>query len=691
VTSAPPAVKRLESLASSVNSVLVFEAASRRCIWANDAALSTYGYSHVEINGRLANSLCAPGHSSAVMDRSAAGARGTTTTMHQRKDGSQFDADETVFDVTWDGVPASILLTSDATDRVRTERVLRDTANAAARVHRLVAFGHWSTDLVTGIITWSDEMWVNARIPKPPNTTSPGLAYDIVKRHMHPDDRARVVADLNDTKKTGNVNRIEYRSFRGDGTKHWEELIVAREDDETGKPLRLVGTCVDITERKEASERLLLSARSDPLTGLPNRMLLNERLAAACSSARRRKSKMAILFIDLDGFKEINDTLGHSTGDLLLQSVAARLRLLTRAEDEVARTGGDEFVILLEDPDSVDAAATAQRIVDAFREPLHVGGRTLSMSLSIGVACFPADGRDGETLLRNADAAMYHAKRSQRGSYRLFEKPMNDAAARQFNLETDLREALNHHELLVHYEPLVTIDGTVIGTEALARWPHRGTLLAASTFIPIAELTGLIVPVDAFVLREACRQNARWARDGRRLTVAVNVSAQSVAAPNFTANVRSAFEDAGLDPRSLELVLTEIALQGDLADAARKIHEVRALGVRVTLGNFGTGFNALSVLRSCEFDSVKLDRSLVQGLLVNESDKVITSAIVFVVHGLNARVIAAGVENEAQRAALAALECDAAQGAYFGPAMPAAAFGDITDATIPSPELGKVA
>jgi EAL domain-containing protein (putative c-di-GMP-specific phosphodiesterase class I) len=319
-----------------------------------------------------------------------------------------------------------------------------------------------------------------------------------------------------------------------------------------------------------------------------------------------------------------------------------------------------------------------------------VGGRTLRMSLSIGVARFPVDGTDGETLLRNADTAMYQAKRLQSGSYRLFEASMHDSLVRQFNLETDLRNALSNDELLVHYEPLVTIDGRIIGTEALARWPRWDTVLTASAFIPMAEQTGLVVPLDTIVLREACRQNAAWAREGRPLTVAVNVSTHSIAHPDFTKGVRSAFEDVGLDPTLLELVLTEIA-QGDLRDAARKIREVRALGVRVTLGNFGTGFNALAVLRSCEFDTVKLDRSLVRGFLANESDRVITSAIVHVVHGLNARVIAAGVESEAQRAALATLGCDAAQGPYFGPALPAAALGDLMDAEMPSPSLDKVA
>ena len=674
-----------------INSVIVFDASSHRCIWANDAALLTYGYSRAEFIGLAADTLCVSGHVSSVVDRAAGGAHGTTTTVHRRKDGTVFDADETVFDVTWAAVPATILLTSDATKRLSAERELRDSANALSRVHRLVLFGHWSTDLTTGVITWSDEMWAQARVTKPPGATSPGTGYAVVKRHTHPEDRARVIAELNDTIATGTVHRIEYRSIRGDGTLHWLELLVAREDDDAGKPVRIVGTCLDITERKEATERIALSARSDALTGLANRMLLNERLNAACSAAKRHTSEMAILFIDLDGFKEVNDTLGHSTGDLLLQSVAARLRTLTRAEDEVARTGGDEFVILLADSNSLEAGTAAQRIVDGFREPLQVGDRTLRVSLSVGVACYPRDGTEGETLLRNADTAMYHAKRSGGCSYRLFQKSMQDAVARQFHLEADLRLALANDELVVHYEPRVTIDGTVLGTEALARWPYRGQLLTASAFIPMAERNGLIVPLDTFVLRHACRQNAGWVREGSRLTVAVNVSAHSIANPDFTASVRAAYEDADLDPRLLELVVTEIALQGDLTEAARKISELRALGVRVTVGDFGTGFNAVSVLRSCEFDAVKLDRSLVHGLVTSDADRVITSAIIFVVHGLNARVVAAGVENEAQLAALIALQCDGAQGPLFGAAMPAEALTALLDAELPPPALEQVA
>jgi diguanylate cyclase (GGDEF)-like protein len=573
--------------------------------------------------------------------------------------------------------PVAIPSTSQASERVRAEKELRNAANAVARVHKLVAFGHWSNDLATGVTTWSDEMWVNARLPKPPNSSSPGSGYDVTKRHIHPEDRERVVASFNDTIKTGRVNRTEYRSFRGDGSMHWVEGLVAREDDDAGRPVRLVGTCIDVTERKEALERVALSARSDTLTGLANRVLLNERLAAACSAANRRSSELAILFIDLDDFKAVNDTLGHPVGDLLLQSVALRLRELTREEDVVARTGGDEFVILLEDPESVDAAATAQRIVEGFRAPLQVGDQTLSMNLSIGVACFPNDGTDVETLLRNADTAMYRAKGSQHGSYRMFEASMHDSAVHQFHLESELRDALRDDQLLVHYQPLTTIDGRLLGTEALVRWPHRDKLLAAVDFIPIAEKTGLIVALDSVVLRAACRQNATWLRDGRRLTVAVNVSAQSIAKPDFIASVQAALADTGLDPTLLELDLNESALQGNLPDAVCTIRAIRALGVRVALDDFGTSYTSLAVLRSCEVDTVKLDRTFVQGLGTNVADKVIASAIVFAAHGLDARVVAEGIETEAQRAALAALGCDDAQGHYFGYPMSPAAFTDI--------------
>jgi diguanylate cyclase (GGDEF)-like protein len=671
---------------ANTNSVIVFDAAEQRCIWVNDAALRTYGFARAEFIGLTADALRAPG-------RGADGAvSGTHTTVHRRKDGTEFDADETVFGTTWDGAPALILLTSDLTQRVQAEKaLLRDTANAVSRVHRLVAFGHWSTDLATGVMTWSDEMWAPAGLTKPPNSTSPGTGYEVIKRWVHPDDRARVIADFRETVNTGCLSRIEYRSFREDGSMIWQEVLVAREDDDTGKPVRLVGTCVDVTERKEASERLALSARSDLLTGLANRMLLNERLGAACSAAKRRNSELAILFIDLDGFKGVNDTLGHQVGDMLLQSVAARLRELTREEDVVARTGGDEFVILLEDPDTVDAAATAQRIVEGFREPLQVGDQTLSMSLSIGVACFPADGTDAETLLRNADTAMYQAKGSQCGSHRMFEAAMHDSAVHQFHLESELRDALQNGQLLVHYQPLVTIDGRLVGTEALVRWPRQDTLLPAADFIPIAEKTGLIVALDTFVLREACRQNARWLRDGRRLTVAVNVSAHTIVRPDFTASVRAALHDSRLDPALLELELTESALHGDLAGTARKVAEVRALGVRVAIDDFGTGYNSLSILRSCQFDTVKLDRTFVSNIETHDADSIIAEAVITAAHRLGARVVAEGVETEQQRAALAELDCDHAQGYLFGAALPAPDFGRLFGTLRLLGPVGKVA
>jgi diguanylate cyclase (GGDEF)-like protein/PAS domain S-box-containing protein len=667
------------------SSVIVFDAIDHRCIGVNDAALRTYGYSRAEFIGLGAAALCPAGRASSVLEPAAHGERRTRDSVHRRKDGSEFDADETVLGFASADGPALLLLASDVAKRVRVEEEMRYFASAAARVHRLIAFGHWSSDLATGVVTWSDEMWINARIPKPAGSTSPGTGYEVIKRHMHPDDRKSVVADFNDTVATGRMNRIEYRSFRGDGTMHWEEVLVAREDDESGKPVRLVGTCIDITARKEASERLALIASSDMLTGLANRTLLTERLAAACARAERRGSEMAILFLDVDEFKSVNDTLGHPVGDLMLQSVAARLRALTREEDVVARTGGDEFVIVLEDPAAISliAAALAQRILEAFREPLNVGDRTLCMSLSIGVACSPADGTDVETLMRNADTAMYHAKREGHGRYRRFEESMHEDVAHRFNLESDLREALRRGELIVHYQPLVTFGGRVIGSEALVRWPHSGIVLPAADFITIAEQTGLIVALDMFVLREACRQNALWRREGRSLTVAVNVSAQSLAEPDFTAGVRAALDDSGLEPASLEIELTEHVVHANPGETARKLGEVRALGVRVALDDFGVGYNSLAILRACPFDTVKLDRTFVSGIASSDVDKIIASSVIFAAHALGARAVAEGVETEGQRAELAALLCDAAQGYFFGFPMSPAQFETLQGHRLP--------
>ena len=677
-----------EPFATHLDSVLIFDAQTRRCIAVNAAAIRSYGYSRAEFVGLTAEELCAPGRISAIASAEADG-RGTSTTAHRRKDNSEVDVDETVLDFVWNGAPVAVLFATDVTQRVQAEREQRESLSAHSRVHRLMDLGHFRVELATGHTTWSDELFALTRMPVPADSC-PGNGAQSIRRHAHPDDQERILTMFKDVVDTGRGQRIEYRAVRGDEAIRWVEMVTIREDDLAGQPVRLVGTIVDITQRKIAHEQLEFNARHDSLTGLPNRMQLQEVLQAICSGGTAH-SRAAILSLDLDHFKRINDTLGHSAGDLFLQSVADRLRAATREGDLVVRTGGDEFAVVLFDAGSSDATAAARAIIRALGEPLHVAGRSLVVSASIGAACYPDDGADVETLYRSSATAMYHAKRGERGSYRMFEASMHESAVRRFSMESGLRYALQRDGLLVHYQPVVSIDGRLIGSEALVRWPHQDRLISAAEFVPIAEDTGLVIPLDSFVLNEACRQNAAWQRRGRALRVAVNVSAHSIVRPDFTASVRAALHNSGLDPALLELELTESALQGDLADTARKVEEVRALGVRVAIDDFGTGYNSLSILRSCRFDTVKLDRSFVSDIETHDADSIIAEAVISAAHRLGSRVVAEGVETEQQRAALAELDCDHAQGFLFGAALPAANFGTLFGMPRLLGPVGKVA
>ena len=676
-----------EPFATHTDPVMIFDAHGR-CLAANTAAIRSYGYSRDELIGLTAEALTAPGHVTAVAGDPGTG-QSTSTTAHRRRDGTQLDVNETVLDFDWDGVPVSVLFATDVTQRVRAEFDLRESLKAQARLHRMIDLGHWYVDLATGRTTWSDELFVLARMPIPADS-SPGEGATAIRCHAHPDHQERILENLRAVLKTGRTHRIEYRVGGDDQPLRWVEMLTAREDDEAGVPVRIVGTVIDITARKIAHDLLESSARRDNLTGLANRSQLHEWLTAVCSVAEP-DANAAVLLLGLDGFKRINDTLGHATGDLVLQAAAARLRALTRNTDLVARSGSDEFAIVLDDGTAAEAAATACRIINAFAVPLRAGMRDISVGLTIGIACYSQDGTDTDSLLRNADTAMYHAKRSERGSFRFFEDSMHAAAVRRFSLESGLRHALKRDGLLVHYQPVVTIDGHLIGSEALVRWPRNGRLVSAAEFIPVAEDTGLINPLDTFVLAEACRQNALWQRRGHSLRIAVNVSAHSIARPDFTDGVRAALEASGLDPALLEIELTESALQADLAGTARKVAEIRALGVGVALDDFGTGYNSLSVMRTCGFDTLKLDRTFVSDITTHQADSVIAEAVIVAAHRLGARVVAEGVETEQQRATLADLNCDDAQGYFFGAALAPADFEQLIGVPVLPGTMGRVA
>ena len=425
----------------------------------------------------------------------------------------------------------------------------------------------------------------------------------------------------------------------------------------------------DITDRRISEERAKFLAYYDALTGLANRTLFRDRMSKALPSARRQKHQVAFLFLDLDRFKDINDSLGHSVGDLLLQEVAERLKAWGRAQDTIARVGGDEFLIMLTHvKDSPDAAVAAERLMDAMCRPFAIQGHCVTISCSIGISMYPRDGADGETLIKNADAAMYNAKENGRNDLRFFTSDMSAQVLERITLEHSLRSALEKEELFLVYQPQMEIaTGRITGLEALLRWRHPSLgLVAPHRFIPIAENSGLIVPLGEWVLRTACRQAREWRNAGLpKVSVAVNVSAVQFRQEGFCDLVRSALSDSGLDPRCLELELTESLLLANAEAMVSVVRELKALGITVAIDDFGTGYSSFSCLRQLHLNKLKIDQSFIRDVAVNSEDATIASAIISMAKSLKLKVIAEGVETEAQMQFLRSHQCDEIQGYYF--------------------------
>lgn len=458
-----------------------------------------------------------------------------------------------------------------------------------------------------------------------------------------------------------------------------------------GSIYALCGISTDITEHKKNLEQIHQLAYYDALTGLPNRRLLLEHLQFALARSARSRREGALLFIDLDNFKQLNDTLGHDMGDLLLQQVSDRLLNQVRLEDSLSRLGGDEFVLILEnlEPEPQAAIASieqvAEKLLRALATPFELPGYSHSGSASIGVALFSQPHDKPEELLKHADLAMYEAKAAGRNTLCFFDPRMQQALAARATLEHELRRALSEAQLLLHYQPQVNERGELLGAEALVRWQHpqRG-LVPPGEFIPLAESTGLILPMGRWILHTACQQLASWANDPKRaeLTVAINVSARQFHHPDFVTDVLSALQKTGANPHRLELELTESQLVQDIEALINKMGQLRAHGVRFSLDDFGTGYSSLSYLKRLPLDQLKIDRSFVRDLLDNASDTAIVRTILALGQALELRVIAEGVESQAQRDALLRLGCRHFQGYLYGVPQPAEQIGVYGRATL---------
>ncbi|MEK6806837.1 MAG: EAL domain-containing protein [Pseudomonadota bacterium] len=560
--------------------------------------------------------------------------------------------------------------------RRRAEGQLKHTLSVLSTTLESTADGIIVVDLAGRIVCFNQrfvELW---EIPKSVMLTGDGnlVQLEVARKFEDPE------AFLN--KFRALYAAVEQESFE------LLQLKDGRVFERNSRPQRIDGTVIgrvcsfrDVTERKQAEAHIQKMAHHDALTQLPNRALLMDRLDMALEQARRNGSLVALLMLDLDHFKNINDSLGHSAGDQLLRTVAARLSGCARKTDTVARMGGDEFVIVLTDVKNRD---TVERIVQAMVEevsaPIVIESHELVVTPSIGISVFPDDGAHATGLLKSADTAMYQAKAQGRGNYQWFAPRMMLAVDERLELEHGLRRALERREFSLDYQPLVSIKtGQVVGSEALIRWhhPRRGTVLPRS-FIPLAEETGLIIPIGAWVLRQACIEGKRLqAQLGKPLIISVNISTRQFRQDNLLRTVEDVLEESGLPPHTLVLEITESALAANPQETAAVLKNIRDLGVRIAVDDFGTGYSSLSYITRFPIDLLKIDASFVRDLIEDQSDAAITSAIIALAHSLKLEVVAEGVETQAQLAFLRERVCNEAQGFYFGKPVPAAQFSTL--------------
>jgi diguanylate cyclase (GGDEF)-like protein/PAS domain S-box-containing protein len=477
--------------------------------------------------------------------------------------------------------------------------------------------------------------------------------------------------------------------IRRDGIAIPIEESIAPIHNREGQAIGAVIVFRDVSAARATALQIAHSAQHDFLTGLPNRMLLNDRIDQAIILARRSKLQVAVLFLDLDGFKHINDSLGHPIGDKLLKSIGLRLVKCVRSTDTVSRQGGDEFVVLLSAVNRPNSAAvTAAKILDAIAKPHSIDQHELHVTASIGVSAYPDDGLNAETLIKNADTAMYQMKENGRQGFRFFTAAMNARAVERQSIEESLRRALLRDEFTLHYQPLICLkSGAIVGAEALIRWTHpsRGAL-APAQFIPIAEDCGLIVPIGRWVLREACRQARAWIASGYpAIRMAVNVSAMELSEARFLQGVLAIVRETGMEPGQLELELTESVLMKRVDSTVAILRTLRDRGVRVAIDDFGTGYSSLSYLRRFPIDTLKVDQSFVRQTGTGGGDAAIVTAVISMARSLKLRVIAEGVETKSELDFLQAHHCDDAQGFYFSKPVPASEFAGLLTRGTPKP------
>lgn len=650
----------------------------------NDAALRHYGYTREEFMALTAIDLVEE------EDRSIFLARKTDATVkpgerlirHRKADGSIIDVSVYFRIMEYKGHRASLIAVQDITSRKAAEDELRRTQSFLNAIVENVP----APIFVKKIGEGSVQHWPYTLINRATEDFL-GISRDYVigktPADLFPQEQAGLILDVNnDTFLSGEpVSRSDHLI---DTFLNGQRLVTSRSAavrDHNQKPLYLLTVLEDVTEQRRVEQGIARMAHYDALTDLPNRMTFNESIDTAIEMAARTNGSFGLLSLDLDGFKEANDTYGHAVGDALLREVAGRLQAAA-ADAFVARIGGDEFTILVETgPQPATAAAVAERLIACIGKTIDIEDRRINISATVGGAIYPNDGADAKTLLINADVALYRAKAAARGSVVFYEPSMGEQLRERRALQDELRAAVQNDELLLHYQPQFTMSGATVGFEALVRWqsPKRG-LVSPAQFIPLAEETGLISPLGNWVLREACRDAAQWPVP---LTVAVNVSPAQFRAGDLAQNVQSALMETGLAPARLEIEITENVLIDDFSRAISILCRLKALGVRIALDDFGSGYSSLSYLHSFSFDKIKIDRTFIGDLESNRHSKAIVRAVIDLGHSLSVPILAEGVETPAQHALLERSGCDEVQGYLTGRPAPIAQYRNLTESRQP--------